>query len=434
MKVLGIDFGTTSFSACLYDSQRGQYSFQNRYNSSREVKGRRREFNIKKLRVDFYSFIKDLAHNFDLTEVAALAVTGNMHSFFLVRDNEVVTNIITWQDERALEEYRGGMSYVDYINNNFAPLFSKYQYLVSPGYAVTSLLPLMNSIDIKDCSLHFAPDFIIKELLGEIPFRDILTDHSLAHSSGLYDLENKEWNFRLIKALGYDRISFPELGEPGYYLGCVGKHIPALQGVPVYLGMGDNQASVLGAIAHASYTASPNNSGSVGGGEQSPLVLSIGTSGQVSAVVKEIKVDSKYLDYRPFLDNHYLLVGASLAAGKTIEMLKEFIQKSLASVCKEKISDQDAYQIIENSIQEYSPLHFRTTLNGTRYNPQMRGMIKNIDLNNFTIENLVTAAAYGVVTELYEYYQAMNLPRSSIIGVGNGLQKNDYFINIKRIS
>ncbi|MDY6896360.1 MAG: hypothetical protein SVO01_13235, partial [Thermotogota bacterium] len=58
------------------------------------------------------------------------------------------------------------------------------------------------------------------------------------------------------------------------------------------------------------------------------------------------------------------------------------------------------------------------------------GAINNISLNNFTIQNLVTAAAYGIVEELYKYYREMDINYEDIIGVGNGLQKNKYFINI----
>ncbi len=423
MKVLGIDFGTTSYGACLFDSKSKKIAFANKQNTSLIFDGLKSEFDIKKLETDFYSFIQYLAEVFDLKGTEAISITGNMHSFFLVKDNIPITNIITWQDQRALEKNENGISYVDYINRNYKSLFSKFQYLLSPGYAVTTLLPLKKFMDTSGCSLNFAPDFIVKELMGDTtPYDSIPIDPSIAHSSGFYALENKDWNWELIDALGYNEIRLPKIAEPGTFVGNVGKHFPKLTGTPIFLGMGDNQASVLGAIFEKKSETSNNKINS--------MVISIGTSGQISAVVKEIKKISKYIDYRPFLNNYYLLVGASLSAGKTIDTIKDFIKSLVSSACKKNVEDNQVYEFIQNSILPVSPLKFRTTLNGTRYNPNLRGAINNISLNNFTIQNLITAAAYGIVEELYKYYREMDIDYEDTIGVGNGLQKNKYFINI----
>ncbi|ABX32292.1 carbohydrate kinase FGGY [Petrotoga mobilis SJ95] len=422
MKVLGIDFGTTSYSACLYDSKSKEIAFANKQNTSLIFDGLKSEFDIKKLESDFDSFIKYLTKVFDLKGTKAISVTGNMHSFFLVKDNTPITNIITWQDQRALEKNENGITYVDYINKNYKSLFSKFQYFLSPGYAVTTLLPLQKFLRTSGFSLHFAPDFIVKKLTGDTTYDSIPIDPTIAHSSGFYALENKDWNWKLINALGYSEIHLPKIAEPGTFVGNVGKYIPQLTGTPIFLGMGDNQASVLGAIFEKKLETSYNKINS--------MVISIGTSGQISAVVKEIKRISKYIDYRPFLNNYYLLVGASLSAGKTIDTIKDFIKSFISLACKKNVEDDYVYEFIKNSMLPVSPLKFRTTLNGTRYNPQLRGAIDNISLNNFTIQNLVTAAAYGIVEELYKYYREMNIDYEDILGVGNGLQKNKYFISI----
>ncbi len=427
MKVLGLDLGTTSFSACLYDNTTNEAYFASQENSSLFVKGLKREFDIRKLRTSFYSFIEFLDEGLELTGIEAISITGNMHSFFLVKNNQPVSNIVSWQDERVLETYKRGLSYLDYINNRFDSLFSRYQFSVSSGYAVSTLFYMINDDDlaVKNSSIHFALDFIIKELMGDIPYDDIIIDHSIAHSSGLYDLMRKDWNLDLIGALGYNNIKFPEIAESGTMIGRVGKGFPHLQNVPVYLGMGDNQASVLGSII-----GREDCSKLTGLKEENPLILNIGTSGQISAVVKEIKGESNLLDYRPFIENYYLLVGASLAAGKTMETLKNLIKSFAYNVFNNVLEDEKVYMIIEELIQKESPLQFRTTLNGTRYDPQMRGIIKNIDLDNFTLENIITSAAYGIVEELYQYYQEMNISSGGIVGVGNGLQRNGYFIDI----
>lgn len=433
MKVLGIDFGTTSFSGCIYDDEAGKSWFINGYNSSHKAAGLKREFDIEKVRQDLYSFIEKLSGGFDLSEIKAVSVTGNMHSFYLIREGQPITDIITWQDERVLEEYRDGLSYVEFVNENFRPWFSSFQHRASSGYAVTTLLHLLESGSLgaqgfAGCSLHFAPDFIVHELIhGPAPMEGAgITDHSLAHSSGLYALENKNWNYALIEAVGYDGIIFPKIAEPGTFLGVVGEHIPALQGVPVFLGMGDNQASVFGALMEDG--ASRQFHDQLEGSRS--VVISMGTSGQVSAVVEDYTGSSELIDCRPFLDGRILLVGATLACGRALQTVKDFIQTAAKAICKEDISDEQAYHVLGQCILPTSPLRFQTTLNGTRQHPDSRGSISNIDLNNFTIENLVTSAAYGIVEELYGYYREMEVDCDAIIGVGNALRKNDFLVDI----
>ena len=434
MKVLGIDFGTTSFGGCIYDTRDETTSYLNKHNPSHKTAGLKREFDMEKARMGFYTFIESLHDTFGLSEIEAVSVTGNMHSFFLVRNGKPITDITTWQDERVLEKYRDGLSYVDFINKTFSPFFSSYQHSVSSGYAVSTLLHLLDSADVlvegsfAGCSIHFAPDFIVQELIGNFSYTGdrAITDHSLAHSSGLYAIENRDWNHELIDALGYGPIRFPRIAEPGTFVGRVGRHVPALQGVPVFLGMGDNQASVFGAMVQDDQT----NRLSTTWDGSSAIVISMGTSGQVSAVVKSCEVISEFVDYRPFLDGALLLVGASLSCGKTMEAMKDFVQNAADLICEEKLSDERAYGIITNCILPDSPLEFRTTLNGTRYRPDMRGSVNNIDLANLTMENLITAAAYGVVEELHQYYKEMHIDCDRIIGVGNGLRRNRFFVEI----
>lgn len=426
MNTLGIDFGTTSYSACFFSNETRNFLFTNRKNDSLIIDGLNSEFKITKVRSEFKSFINDLGKVFNLNEVEAITITGNMHSFFLVKNDTPITNIITWQDQRSLEKYKDNESYIEYINKNYRELFSKFQHYLTPGYAVTTLLPLSQIIDFKGCSLHFAPEFLLKELLGDKPYSEIPTDHSFAHSSGFYDLESKDWNYRLIEELGYNDLLLPRIEDAGSFVGYVGNHIPQLSGVPIYLGLGDNQASVLGSI----FEKKINDEFANIFDESKILVMNIGTSGQISSLTRKTNNVSEFLEYRPFVDDYLLLIGASLSAGKTIEVIKNFTKEILEKITKKNYDDNKIYEIIKNSVLPYSTLKFRTTLNGTRYDPYLRGFIDNISLTNFTYENLITAAAYGIIEELYFYYQKMDFDCETIIGIGTGLQKNPFFQNI----
>jgi len=362
---------------------------------------------------DFLYFLDVSGKSCDLKAVDAVSVTGQMHSFLIKLNNKPLTNIITWQDERCLERETKTNNYIYRFTKKYRKYFSKYQKFISTGYPATNLYYMLmnNQLPDSNFTIQFAPDFIMNYLLGK---GEYMTDHSLAHSSGLYALEYKDWNWKLINSIGIKSLTFPKIVEPGTFIGKIGKHIKYLQGKPLFMGLGDNQASVFGAIEN----------------EQKDVVINIGTSGQVSTLLNRIDNYSPEIDYRPYPNEKILAVGASLAAGKTLEVLKSFIKDIGKKFFNVQASDEQIYKSIKDRVKQTSELHFNTTLNGTRFIPGERGSITNISLNNFYIDELITSATFGIVQELYEFYKHMDNQCERIIGVGNGLQKNMFFYPI----
>ena len=153
MKVLGIDFGTTSFSACVYDDEADQSWFAAGYNSSHKAAGLKREFRIDQVRQDLYSFIEKLSGEFSLAEIEAISVTGNMHSFF---------------GRAANHRYHHGRMSGWRSTGMGCPMLSMSMRLSNPGFppsvqgefrhAVTTLLHLLETglgaKGFAGCSLH----------------------------------------------------------------------------------------------------------------------------------------------------------------------------------------------------------------------------------------------------------------------------------------
>jgi len=196
---------------------------------------------------DFLYFLDVSGKSCDLKAVDAVSVTGQMHSFLIKLNNKPLTNIITWQDERCLERETKTNNYIYRFTKKYRKYFSKYQKFISTGYPATNLYYMLmnNQLPDSNFTIQFAPDFIMNYLLGK---GEYMTDHSLAHSSGLYALEYKDWNWKLINSIGIKSLTFPKIVEPGTFIGKIGKHIKYLQGKPLFMGLGDNQASVFGAI------------------------------------------------------------------------------------------------------------------------------------------------------------------------------------------
>lgn len=72
-----------------------------------------------------------------------------------------------------------------------------------------------------------------------------------ADATGLLDLRRRAWSGELVKHVGLDRARLPELVEPGYVVGRLGREAAELTGLPrsvtIYAGAGDAQAACLGA-------------------------------------------------------------------------------------------------------------------------------------------------------------------------------------------
>ena len=67
----------------------------------------------------------------------------------------------------------------------------------------------------------------------------------------------------------------------------------------------------------------------------------------------------------------------------------------------------------------------QTTFAGTRSNPQSKGAITGITVDNFTPEALSLGILQGMVDELYDFFEKMGADTSkAVVASGNVVQKN----------
>jgi sugar (pentulose or hexulose) kinase len=129
----------------------------------------------------------------------------------------------------------------------------------------------------------FITDYLGAVLTGEAP----VTDPTMGASSGLFHLAERRWDSETIRDLGLPLALFPEVREAGERWGRLTADaarmtdLPA--SVPVFVGLGDNQASFLGSVAYREDTVQVN----------------IGTGGQVGRYTGRIH-DARPLETRPF--------------------------------------------------------------------------------------------------------------------------------------
>src|SRR5262249_18425532 len=140
-----------------------------------------------------------------------------------------------------------------------------------------------------------------------------VTDPTFAASSGVFDIRAGAWDADLIAALGLSPSLFPEVRPSGAPLGTLTAAMAEAtglpEGLPVFVGIGDNQASFRGSVADL----------------DDSVLVNVGTGGQVSVYTDEFRYDPR-LETRPF-PGGYLLADAGLCGGASYALLERFFRQ-----------------------------------------------------------------------------------------------------------
>lgn len=326
---------------------------------------------------------------------AAIGFSGQMHGILCIdRVGNAISPLYTWQDARASLNAGDGECYTDRI----ARLTG---YRVPAGYGLATFYTNLSRGDVpadtaKICTIH---DWAAMQLAGlPVP----LMHPSDAASLGLYDLAGAKFDRQALDALGIPAQLLPDIAPEAEPIGCTP------DGVPVFPALGDNQASFLGAA----------------GRTPGRLLVNIGTGSQVSTV-GALGAPLPGIEYRPFLDGSFLLVGSSLCGGRAYALLEKLF-RDIANLCGADI--RSAYPFMDRlTEQDAAPagLQVDTRFDGTRSDPALRGSITGISVDNLTPRALMDGFMEGIADELYGLYRAMgNVDVQEMIGSGNGLRAN----------
>ncbi len=335
----------------------------------------------------------------EIPHISSIGLTGQMHGILYVdQRGNCVSPLYTWQDGRGNQPDFGGRSLT-------ACILEEYGEEVYTGYGWLTQLYNRRKNIVPDTAVSFCTiaDYIGMKLTDR---KSPLLHSSMAASLGFFDAGKKQFKRDILEALGAGTDMAPEVTDKVSPLG-------TFCGVPVYTVIGDNQASVLGAAGTA-----PGAS-----------LINMGTGGQIS-VVTDRNIQVPGIETRPYLDGRYILVGASLCGGRAYAILENFFRQYMEAAGLEACAQ---YGIMEKILEEAEisrPLKVRTTFQGTRIKPDMRGSIEGIGEDNFTPAALIDGVLKGMAGELYDMYREIaartGLETEVIYASGNGIRKNRY--------
>lgn len=400
MLAIGLDVGTTSVCGIAHDIKTGEIvksitkansGFIKTKNSWEKIQDPKSLIALLK---DIYAELKQEG------EIASIGITGQMHGIVYLNDKgEPLSELKIWQDGRGNLEYKDGLTYAEYMTKITG-------YPLATGYgAVTYFYDKINGLVPKDavtfCTIH---DLASMTLSNEIK---PLLHPSDAASLGLFDLKNNCYDKIAIEKLGLNYNMFPAVCD-GFTL--IGK---TDDGIPVGVAIGDNQASFLGSVSNM----------------EESLLVNVGTGSQISCLVDKIPENSE-LDCRPLLDNSFILAGSSLCGGRSYAILESFLREVASIVSGSEI--KSAYPAMDKLMENYEsvekPLMVKTLFSGTRKNPEKRGEILHIGIDNFNMASLCDGFMCGMVNELCDMFNEMKplltKNRVSMVGSGNGVRNN----------
>ena len=330
-------------------------------------------------------------------DAAVIGLTGQMHGIVYVdAEGRCVSPLYTWQDGRGNVPLEDGKSLCQILTE-------KHGCNVYSGYGLITHLYNQRYGLVPKQATGFCTimDYLGMVLTGR---KAPLIHSSNAASLGFYDIARGAFEKEILESEGVACGILPEITASvsvlGYY-----------KGIPVTVAIGDNQAGFMGSVRHAN----------------EEILVNIGTGGQVS-MLSETILTGEEIETRPFLEDSYLVVGASLCGGRAYASLAKFFNECASAF---GVADPDAYAMMDQLLENYKNperLYVDTTFDGTREHPERRGMIRNLTTGNFDPASLTYGVLDGIVEELYQRYLTMlngSAPKHCcMIGSGNGIRKN----------
>lgn len=403
MKTLGLDIGTTTISAVVYDDRAGLLASRTVENDSflpGESWERLQAPSVICRKA--ISTVRELLGEYP--DVAAMGLSGQMHGIlYLDAAGEPVSPLYTWQDGRGDLPYDQNQSWAARLSEITGFPLSTGCGLVTHYYNMNHGLVPENAAVL--CTIQ---DYLAMKLSGRTT---PVMDATNAASLGLYDGPSHCFDSAALEKAGIDPAILPELVSGP----CLGT---GLLGIPVCAALGDNQASFLGAA----------------GGRADVLLVNMGTGGQV-CVWSPDYIRTEALETRPFPDGGWLLVGASLCGGRSYALLERFFRETVKMVTGQEVS---AYEAMARAMAAAGDLTdapaIVTAFQGTRKNPSLRGSVANLGADNFTPAHFIRGVMQGMADELYAMYEGYlamgGKAPAAMIGSGNGLRRNPHLCKV----
>lgn len=300
-------------------------------------------------------------------EEIRLCIANEMHGFLLAYENgELFTDYISWQKEYGNITCKNGKPVDILSSEEYRMEIRKSGMPLRAGLPSSNLLYLLESNVLQQAraTLYFYTlgDYLLRSLAG----KNLGIHPTNAAASGLYDLENKVWNSRLITRCTDKYVFFQDVQESEFCFEFETRKIHAFPAI------GDQQAALLGA----------------GLKEEGTLSFNLGTGAQVSRLSKEICFSDDY-QVRPFFDGNYIITIPHIPSGRAINVYVRFL-KDVLSAFEVEYCEDDIWKVLlqEQEKNDKELLECELSFFENAVTNKTVGSIGNIQEFSMTLGNL----------------------------------------------
>ncbi len=398
MKVIGVDIGTTSIGVVVMDTEAKKLITSKTIPNGGKIETENDWERIQNAGI-LIKNAKNILDDFlgQHPDVKAIGLTGQQHGIvYLNAEGEHISPLYTWEDGRGAQPEFDGESVVSLVKG-------KYGLPVATGYGLVTHLYHCKKGLVPEGAVTFCTimDYLGMVLTGR---KKPLVHTSNASGFGFFDNAKFDFCRDVIAECGMDLAMLPEVSGDVEVLG-------TYKNLPVTIGIGDNQTSFLGSV----------------GTEEGVWLLDAGTGGRLS-VLSDICFEAPGIEARPFLGDKYLLNGSTLCAGRAYAILETFFRGYAQAIGVEGDQYGVMAQLAEKADKDAGGMVVVPKFNGTRVNPEIRGTISGISVENLTPENLTMALVRGIAQEFYDMYEKIcegtGMKANYLLGSGNACRKN----------
>lgn len=424
--VLGLDIGTTTITCLAWEPRSGQVvavgTLDNQAQTTSRMERERgySEWDSQQMLETAYRCVADVVAQLGprSRDVAGLGLTGQQHGVVVV-DEELtaLTPFIGWRDQRGNEPLaRGGCSTVDEMRARLGDDASKrLGCRPATGYLGTTLYWMQRTSRLppqgRAC---FIVDLCAAVLTGSA----LRTDPTNAGGSGLLNLADRQWDPQALELLEIERRWLPDICEAPTSAGGLNDRSAALtnlpRGLPVMVGIGDNQAAFLGSVADRTES----------------ILVNVGTGGQV-AMYSDAVLTAPLLETRPFPGAGNLLVHAGLCGGRSYAALEVFFREVGTQILgAEQVSScySAMLEAAEKVADGSGGVVCSPFFTGTRSDPQLRASWSGLSPENLTPGHLTRALLEGMASTFagsgHLIFETTGHTATRVVGAGNGLREN----------
>ena len=394
--IIGIDVGTTSTKALLYDLDGKIYAKANKgYTLYQNVPDMAEEDPEDIFNATLQAIQEVVAKGIkDNGKVLAISWSAQQHSLIaLDKDFKPLTRTLTWADNRA-EKYAA--EYKE--NGRGLAMYKRTGLSIHPMGPFYKLLWLKNEKrDVFDKAAYWVG---IKEYIIWKYTNVLKEEISMAAATGLLNMKTAEWDEEALKETEVTQDQLPELVETTYKIQGIKSEYAKVMGV------GEDVYFVMGATDGALSTIG------VGAIETGVLAINIGTSAAVRSFVDEPQVDPKARLYcYPIMNGKYLVGGPINNGGIVFSWAHDALfgaEKETAKLLKKDSFDM-LTEIAEKVPAGSNGLIFHPYLGGERaplWDANARGSFFGLNRSH-TRAHMIRAVLEGIVYNLYSVTLAL---------------------------